>query len=80
MGNQENIFVKLHWFVMTVQLSLPLNQGHIHSLVTFSPSWLEMAPRESQSPFHFLNTSVNKQIVIFKIDPPVRDSASASIS
>jgi len=26
-------------------------------------SWLEMAPRERQKPFHFLNTSVDKQIL-----------------
>ena len=31
---------------------------------TFSHSWLEMAPRERQKPFHFLHTSDGKQILI----------------
>jgi len=36
--------------------------------MTFGHLWLEMAPLEEQSPFHFLNTSVNKQILI--LDSP----------
>ena len=30
-------------------------------------SWLEMAPRERQKPFHFLHTSDGKQILISKM-------------
>ena len=30
--------------------------------MTFGHSWLEMAPRERQKPFHFLHTSDGKQI------------------
>ena len=39
-------------------------QCHFQPLVTFGHSWLEMAPRERQTPFHFLHTSDSKQILI----------------
>ena len=53
------------WLVWTIQWFLPLIRCHFQPLVTFGHSWLEMAPRESQKPFHFLNTSDGKQILIF---------------
>ncbi len=63
MANQEKLIVHLHWFVKTIQWFLPLTRCHFQPLVTFGHSWLEMAPRERQKPFHFLNTSVDKQIL-----------------
>ena len=32
--------------------------------MTFGHLWLEMAPSKGQKPFHFLNTSDGKQILI----------------
>ena len=48
----------------TIQWFLLLTRCHFQPLVTFGHSWLEMTPRESQKPFHFLNSSVDKQILI----------------
>ena len=64
MGHQEKLIVQLHWFLKTIQWSLPLTRGNFQPLVTFDHSWLEMAPHERQSPFKFPNTSVDKQILI----------------
>ena len=70
--NYEKVIVHLHWFVKTIQWFLPLTRCHFQPLVTFGHSWLEMAPREGQKPFHFLHTSDGKQILIFQwlILPP----------
>jgi len=43
---------------------LLLTPCHFQPLVTFCHSWLEMAPRERQKPFHSLHTSNGKQILI----------------
>ena len=48
----------------TIQWFLLHTRCHFQPLVTFGHSWLEMAPRESQKPFHFLHTSDGKQILI----------------
>ena len=48
----------------TIQWFLLLTRCHFQPLVTFGHSWLEMAPRERQKPFHFLHTSDGKQILI----------------
>ena len=45
-------------------LFLTPTRYHFKPLV-FGHSWLEMAPREGQKPFHFLNTSDCKQILMF---------------
>ena len=45
------------WFLL-------LTWCHFQPLMTFSHSWLEMAPGEKQKPFHFLYTSDGKQILI----------------
>ena len=53
----------------TIQWFLLLTQCHFQPLVTFSHSWLEMAPGERQKPYHFLHTSEGKQILIFAGSP-----------
>ena len=62
-----------YWLVQTIQWFLLLTWCHFQPLVTFGHSLLEMAPRERQKPFHFINTSVDKQILIssrhFKANP-----------
>ena len=42
----------------TIQWFLLLTRCHFQPLVTFGPSWLQMAPGERQKPFHFLHTRV----------------------
>ena len=49
----------------TIQWFLLLTRCHFQPRVTEGHSWLEMAPSESQKPFHFLHTSDSKQILIF---------------
>ena len=48
----------------TIQWFLLLTRCHFQPLMTFGHSWLEMALRERQKPFHFLHTSDVKQILI----------------
>ena len=62
--NWEKLIVHLHWLVKTIHWFLLLTRCHFQPLVTFGHSWLEMAPRERQKPFHFLHTSDGKQILI----------------
>jgi len=50
--------------LLTMKWTVALVRCHLHPLVTFSHSWLEMAPHESQRLFYFLNTCVYKQIFI----------------
>ena len=47
----------------TIQWFLLLTRCHFQPLVTFVHSWLEMATRERQKPFHSLHTSDGKQII-----------------